>query len=168
MASYGENDRLLLACTIKRYGTSMLDGEVYLLPIDHEQTDAASFTSVEEALASGIPAVRLSNIFVKQFGAAEWLRKSRPAHEEFDRIAEMAVAPDSYMAVKQAEKDGCFGMPGSGYVRMTDGPVTLEYRLHPDRDLNGAGLDTLRIIPCSWTSASAMCSEAQSYRILTT
>jgi probable biosynthetic protein (TIGR04098 family) len=140
MAAYGENDRIRVASTMKRFGTSMLDGESYLLPVTEEKSDNAPFSSIAQALAAGVPAVRMSNIFVKQFGGAEWLKKSRPAHPEFERIPEMAVAPDSYAAAKQAEKDGYFALPDSEYVPMTDGPVTVVYRLIPDRDLNGAGL----------------------------
>jgi probable biosynthetic protein (TIGR04098 family) len=118
----------------------MLDGEVFLLPISHVANGAPPFGSIEEAVASGVPAVRLSNIFVRQFGGPEWLRKSRPAHREFERISQLTVAPDCYMTVKQAERDGSFGPAGHEYTPMTPGPVSLDYSLAPDRDLNGAGL----------------------------
>ncbi|MBZ5536475.1 MAG: hypothetical protein LAO31_11005 [Acidobacteriia bacterium] len=141
MASYGENDRIKFLCTMKRFGYSMLDGVTYLMmPGDSSETSAPPFGGIEGAVAAGIPAVRLSNIFVMQFAGAEWLKKSRPANPGFERIPESALAPDSYTAVKQAEKDGYFAPPGKTYIPMTRGPVKIEYRLVPDRDLNGAGL----------------------------
>lgn len=140
LASFGENDRIKLVSTMTRFGASMLDGVSYLLPADSPEPKTAPFDGVASAVAAGVPAVRLSNIFVKQFGGAEWLKKSRPSNHGFERIPESAVAPDSYVAVKQAEKDGFFERPGQHYLPMTDGPVKVEYKLVADRDLNGAGL----------------------------
>lgn len=140
MAAFGENDRLKIVSSLKRFGGSMLDGVLVILPPDHPETDQASFDDLSSALAAGFPAARLSNIFVKQFAGAEWLKKSRPANPGFERIAEMAVAPDSYAYVKQAEKDGRFARPPENYLPMTDGAARTEYRLIADRDLNGAGL----------------------------
>ncbi len=86
-----------------------------------------------------MPAVRLSNIFVRQFGGAEWLKKGRPAHPRFAEIPALSEPPDSYVLTKQAEQEGRFGLAGAGWIPMTDGPVQRDYRLIPDRDLNGAG-----------------------------
>jgi probable biosynthetic protein (TIGR04098 family) len=140
MAVYGENDRIKLASGVRRFGLSMMDGVSYLLPADHPEADAEPFASVDDALAHGVPAARLSNIFVRQFGGAEWLKKSRPANPELVGIPEVAEAPDSYLLVKQAQQDGCFARPSNGYVPITQGPVRAQYELVPDRDLNGAGL----------------------------
>jgi probable biosynthetic protein (TIGR04098 family) len=140
MASFGENDHLRAVSSIARYGTSMVDGVSYLMPGDHAVGDDPPFAGVQDAVAAGIPAVRLSNIFVKQFAGAEWLKKGRPAHPGFVRIPSMAQAPDSYAIVKRVEKAGHFGRPASAWIPMTNGPVRREYRLIPDRDLNGAGL----------------------------
>lgn len=134
LAGYGENDRVKAVSDLRRFGASMLDGTFHLLPADAPETGTLPPATSEA------PTVRLSNIFVMQFSGAEWLKKSRPANPGFDRIPELAQAPDSYVSVKQAEKDGRFGAPPAGYVRMTDAPVSVEYRLVPDRDLNGAGL----------------------------
>jgi probable biosynthetic protein (TIGR04098 family) len=41
---------------------------------------------------------------------------------------------------KQAEREGSFGSCDAAWVPLTNGPVEREYRLVPDRDLNGAGL----------------------------
>ncbi len=92
------------------------------------------------ALAVGVPAVRLSNIFVRQFSGVEWLKKSRPANSGFENIRELAVAPDSYLAVKTAEKDGYFSLPNDTFVPMTEAAVLKSYKLIPERDVNGVGL----------------------------
>jgi probable biosynthetic protein (TIGR04098 family) len=68
------------------------------------------------------------------------LKKGRPAHPGFTRIPALAEPPDSSVLTKQAEQNGRFGSPGAGWKPMTEGPVQQEYRLIPDRDLNGAGL----------------------------
>jgi probable biosynthetic protein (TIGR04098 family) len=138
MASFGENDRLTVVSSMARYGTSMLDGIAYLLP--RPAPAAVPYASLREAVQAGVPAVRLSNIFVRQFVGAQWLKKGRPAHPNFARIPVSADPPDSYEATKDAERAGAFEVPDSGWVRMTAGPVQCEYRLVPDRDLNGAGL----------------------------
>jgi probable biosynthetic protein (TIGR04098 family) len=124
--------------SVARYGTSMVDGVSYLVP----ESGATSpiCTSVQQAVDAGIPAVRLSNIFVRQFVGAQWLKKGRPAHPNFSRIPALADPPDSYEATKHAERTGTFQSCGTDWSAMTDGPVQREYRLVPDRDLNGAGL----------------------------
>jgi probable biosynthetic protein (TIGR04098 family) len=138
MSSFGENDRFTVMSSVARYGTSMVDGISYLVP--GEAAPVAPFTSVRQAVDAGVPAARLSNIFVRQFVGAQWLKKGRPAHPNFARIPALADPPDSYEATKQAEQAGRFESPGEGWTPMTDGPVTRDYKLVPDRDLNGAGL----------------------------
>jgi probable biosynthetic protein (TIGR04098 family) len=143
MASFGENDRLQIVSSVARYGTSMVDGTCYLVPVDANDSArdvVVANAGLDAAIAAGVPAARLSNIFVKQFGGAEWLKKARPAHPGFLRIAEVPDPPDSYAITKQAEQTGAFVQPDAGWSPMTSGVVTREYRLLPDRDLNGAGL----------------------------
>jgi probable biosynthetic protein (TIGR04098 family) len=145
MAAFGENDRFRVVSTIARYGTSMVDGVSFLLPVDGtarlaSEVPSPPFSSIGEAIAAGVPAVRLSNIFVRQFGGAEWLKKGRPAHPRFAEIPALSEPPDSYLLTKQAEQAGHLGLAGAGWTPMTDGPVQRDYRLIPDRDLNGAGL----------------------------
>jgi probable biosynthetic protein (TIGR04098 family) len=140
MASYGENDRLAVAGTIARFGGGMLDGVFYLMPPGRPENGVPPFDGLEAAVAAGVPAVRLCTVFVKQFSGAEWLKRSRPVNPGFARVPESALPPDTYATVKQASTDGRFADPGPTYVPMTDGPVRVEYRLIPDRDLNGAGL----------------------------
>jgi probable biosynthetic protein (TIGR04098 family) len=141
MAAYGENDRVMLVSNMKRFGGSLLDGVTCLLPEGAGSPGrAAVFESPIQAAAAGVPAVRLSNIFVSQFGGAEWLKKSRPSNPGFDRIPEMALAPDSYSMVKRAGEEGQFQLPDATYIAMTEGPAEWQYQLLPDRDVNGAGL----------------------------
>jgi len=99
-----------------------------------------TYPTIAAAVEAGVPAVRLSNIFVKQFAGAEWLKKSRPAAPGFMRIPATAVPPDSYGLAKAAEQDQRFGLPPAGFVSMTNGPSVHDYQLVADRDLNGAGL----------------------------
>lgn len=138
MSSFGENDRLTVVSSLARYGTSMVDGISYLVP--EPGATAVPYQSVQQAVEAGIPAVRLSNIFVRQFVGAQWLKKGRPAHSNFLRIPALAEPPDSYEATKEAERRGAFHTCGSEWTPLTDGAVQREYRLVPDRDLNGAGL----------------------------
>lgn len=138
MASFGENDKFTVWSAVARYGTSMVDGVSYLVP--GHTNSPVTFTTVQQAVDAGIPAVRLSNIFVRQFEGAQWLKKGRPAHANFTKIPVLANPPDSYEATKDAERAGRFDGPGSDWSPMTDGPVLRDYKLVPDRDLNGAGL----------------------------
>jgi probable biosynthetic protein (TIGR04098 family) len=140
MASYGENDCLKIGSALKRYGGSMLDGHCYLLPSDYAERDKAPFDSIPSAVAAGVPAVRLSNIFVEQCNGSEWLRTARPANPGFKTIPELALAPESYLTMKLAEKGDPLARPADSYVPMTDGPVRLEYRLVVDRDFSSTGL----------------------------
>ncbi|MBI1763012.1 MAG: hypothetical protein HYR56_16415 [Acidobacteria bacterium] len=140
LAAFGENDRFTAASSLQRFGASMLDGTFYLLPAEHAEPALPPFADVAAAVAANVPAIRLSNIFVLQFNGAEWLKKARPANPGFETIPALAEAPDAYLLVKQAEKEGCFARPPAGYVPMTAGPVQTTYKLAPDRDLNGAGL----------------------------
>jgi probable biosynthetic protein (TIGR04098 family) len=138
MSSFGENDRLTVMSSMARYGTSMVDGIAYLLPAPPASDMRA--LSVDQAVSAGIPAVRLSNIFVKQFAGAQWLKKGRPAHPAFLTVPTLSDPPDSYEATKNAERTGSFETCGPPWTPLTSGPVQRDYRLVPDRDLNGAGL----------------------------
>ena len=140
MASYGENDILKIASTLKRFGGSMLDGLSFLLPAGHSEMNDLPFETVEQALAVGIPSVRLSNIFVEQHNGSEWLRTARPANPGFKTIRELAVAPESYVHMKQAEKGDYLVRPDKSYLPMTQGPVKIEYPLVVDRDFSSTGL----------------------------
>ena len=140
MASYGENERLTAACTLHRFGGALLDGITYLLPQERGGADEIPYRSADEALAAGVPSVRLSNIFVMQFDGSEWLKKSRPANRGFRRITETAVAPETFAVMKRVQEAGTFGVPADTCFSLNEEPIHVEYDIIPDRDLNGAGL----------------------------
>jgi probable biosynthetic protein (TIGR04098 family) len=140
MASYGENDSIKVASSLKRFGGSMLDGFCYLLPTDYTEDKELPFAGIDEAVAAGVPAIRLSNIFVEQHRGAEWLRTARPFNPGFQQITELAIAPESYVRMKTVEKGDYLSSPGNAYVPLTEGPVKTEYRLVVDRDFSSTGL----------------------------
>ena len=140
MAGYGENDVLSVAGTLQRFGRSMLDGTYFLFPGEWPTYRKIPYERLDQALQDGVGYVRLSNIFVKQWRGAGWLKQSRPAHPGFDRIAELESTPDSHELITQTQERGSFlDVPG-GYVPLTSGPREVLYDIVPDRDLNGAGL----------------------------
>lgn len=140
MATHRENDRFTVVSSLRRYGRSMLDGEHYLFPSDAADDQKRPPISPEDGLKAGIPFVRLSNSFVKQWQGAGWLKKSRPAAPGFDRVPESAEPPDTHAESNRAKEAGfLFDVP-DGYVPLMEQPVDVEYEIVPDRDLNGAGL----------------------------
>jgi probable biosynthetic protein (TIGR04098 family) len=140
MASYKENDRLQVVSRIARFGGSLVDGATVLLPQGARAGAQPEIHGLQEAIAAGIPAAHLSNLFVQQFNGAEWLKKSRPANPGFQNVRELPVAPESYAAVKTAEKAGHFYLPDSSYVPLTEDAVCVDYKLIAERDVNGVGL----------------------------
>ena len=143
MGTFAENEQIRVICSLERFGGLMLDGTAILIPEERADDPLPAFVDPASALAAGNPVARLSNIFVKQFGGAEWLKKSRPGNPAFERIQEAPTPPDSYALVKAAERNGFFERPPDSFKPLTAGPVPVEYRLVPERDLNGAGLGGL-------------------------
>ena len=139
MASYAPDDQIKVAGDLRRFGTSMLDGTFYLLPADAPEIDQLTSNGSTQDWAD-VPRVRLSNVFVRQQRGVEHLQRSRPASLGFERISETAEPPDTHIRVKDAEREGCFARPPAHYVQMTHAPVSIPYKLDPDRDVNGAGL----------------------------
>jgi len=140
MATYRENDRFTLVSTLKRYGLSILDGEIFLfdssLPIEKK----IPYQSLESASEDSVPYIRLCNAFVRQWKGAEWLKKSRPINEGMWRIPEITDLPDIYTLVKQKKiSPPLLAKPNNiSAILETDGEA--QYNIIPDRDLNGAGL----------------------------
>ncbi len=140
MAAYGENDRLRVASTLRRFGLSMLEGRHYLLPPTANADDEDTPASPKQAIRTGIPYLRMANSFVKQWQGAGWLKKSRPANPGMKEIRELLRPPVSYLLFKRAERMGGFFRVREGYVPISAAPLRAEYTIVPDRDLNGAGL----------------------------
>ena len=133
MAAYRLGDRFQAECHLRRYGTTVLDGLLYLLP----PTGDGEFNTDPYVEA---PRARLTNVFVRQHNGAEWMRKSRPADRAFERIAALDEPPDSLELVRTASRDGKFSSPPTDFTRMTGHPARIRHKLIPDRDLNAAGL----------------------------
>lgn len=140
MAGYGENDVLTVAGTLQRFGRSILDGTYFLFPGDWSAFRKLPYEDPMQALQDGVGFVRLSNIFVKQWRGAGWLKQSRPAHPGFDRIREIQSTPDSQDLIMHAQEHGSFLEVPDSYVPLTSGQREVTYEIVPDRDLNGAGL----------------------------
>jgi probable biosynthetic protein (TIGR04098 family) len=140
MAHYGENDRFKILGELKRFGTSMLDGNFYLFPENVKFDENIVKLSHDEVLSRGVSIVRFSNVFVMQFNGAEWLKKSRPSNAGFLNIPESFEPFSSYGWVKAVEKEEITMNIPKSYIPITTSPVRFEYNLVPDRDLNGAGL----------------------------
>lgn len=140
MSGYKENDVLTVAGTLHRFGRSILDGTYFLFPGEWPAYRKAPYADPRQALQDGVGFVRLSNIFVKQWRGAGWLKQSRPAHPGFDRIAEIPATPDSHDLIMQTQEHGTFLDVPDGYVPLTAGELEVRYDIVPDRDLNGAGL----------------------------
>ena len=141
MATYGENDTFTIVSTLRRYGISILDGEHFLFPGHWPRDKKIPFYRCEDSLDAGVPFVRLSNNFVKQWSGAAWLNKSRPVHPGFHRIREMSDPPDTYTeSLLAKEAPGFFEIPETFTPLTPSGGVVVEYNIVPDRDLNGAGL----------------------------
>jgi probable biosynthetic protein (TIGR04098 family) len=140
MATFGENDVLTVVSTLRRFGLSMLDGEHYLFPAHWPESRKRPPSTPEQALQEGVPYLRFSNSFVKQWRGAQWLKQSRPNNPGFNRILETTEPPASYAMLVQAKETRRLVDVPSGYVPLTQGPQGFHYQIVPDRDLNGAGL----------------------------
>src|SRR5258708_14662318 len=140
MAHYTENDVLQIIDSVGRFGFSMLDGTAYLISPEKRDAITRPLDGLADARSLGIPAVRMSNIFVMQFNGAEWLKKGRPRDSLINIIPELLAAPESHTIVKQAETNGYIDLPDASFLALHDIPVEYDYLIQPDRDVNGAGL----------------------------
>src|SRR5439155_18252462 len=59
MAAYGENDKVELIDTVARFGSSLLDGIAYIVPYERRNSLQQPLKGMADALAHGVPAVRL-------------------------------------------------------------------------------------------------------------
>ncbi|MEW6440987.1 MAG: LnmK family bifunctional acyltransferase/decarboxylase [bacterium] len=140
MAAFGENDRFTVVSSLSSFGNSILDGCHFLYPAGWPEEKKVPLLNGRQAAEMGIPYVRTSNIFVKMLQGATWLKKSRPAQKGMDDVPRLAEVPDSYVRIKQAEGEDRFWPPPEAASPLTPGKVRLDYRIEPDRDLNGVGL----------------------------
>ncbi len=140
MGSFGENDSLIVMDTVKRFGLSMLDGTVYLIPSERWQAGMEPISSLEDASRRGIPAVRMSNAFVMKFDGAEWLKRSRPKSGILDGVAELAEPPDSSDLSKKVRQGESLGTMPEGAYALHESENVYQYDIQPDRDVNGVGL----------------------------
>jgi probable biosynthetic protein (TIGR04098 family) len=140
MATFGENDQFTIVCTLRRYGILMLDGEHFLFPRHWPENQKLPIALRGQRLTE-VPFVRMSNIFVKQWKGAGWLKKSRPLHPGFQKFCEMQEPPDSYSDYMRIKEGAPFFDVADSFVPITPGEgVDVDYQVIPDRDLNGAGL----------------------------
>lgn len=140
MASFGENDRFTVVNTLQSYGNSIMDGYSFFYPASWPADKKVPLNSGKQAHDMGIPYVRSSNIFVKMLQGASWLKKSRPAQAGADNIPKIAEVPDSYPRIKKANEDGRLWSAPEHYSLLSPKPLSLEYQIVPDQDLNGVGL----------------------------
>ena len=142
MAHFGENDRFHVIDSVRRFGSSMLDGVSYLIPSDRSEAMAEPIDSFDQAAALRVPVVRMANIFVMKFNGAEWLKKGRPQDRLISGVRELADPPDCYSIAKRAEADGCIDTPDLevDVQPLQQNEVEYRYAVQPDRDVNGVGL----------------------------
>jgi probable biosynthetic protein (TIGR04098 family) len=94
----------------------------------------------ERFLRSGIPVVRLANIFIAQEAGPSQLRVGQPANVDFSRIPALPEAPDCYERNRRARETGRYFEPPVGARPSPPARASLEFAIDPDRDVNAAGL----------------------------
>ncbi len=139
MASYGENDRLTIVNTLDSFGNSVMDGYAFFYPASWPQEKKIPLMNGKQAEDLGIPYARTSNVFVKMGEGPSGKEKSKPAQPGVDNIPKIAEVPDSYLLVKKADQENGFGPPAEHFSLITPETLEFEYRIDPDRDINGVG-----------------------------
>lgn len=141
MAAFVENDEVTIVSQLRRFGRLMLDGESYLCPSETQPslTDLESL-STEVASSRGIPYVRLSNMFVKQWGGADWLKKGYPANSGLTNIPGTKSAPVGAVVGPEVRIAQSFPAPDETFTLLTEHETKTLYQIVPDRDINGVGL----------------------------
>jgi probable biosynthetic protein (TIGR04098 family) len=120
LASYRENEMVRFETELFHFGGSHLDG-TYVLQGTSDS-------------------VRMCNVFIHQQNGPSRLAVGFPANVDFSGIQQLATAPDSLQACREAKVHQRFLEPLPGDRPIFEGEREFEYVLDPDRDLNGAGL----------------------------
>ncbi|MGH9476948.1 MAG: LnmK family bifunctional acyltransferase/decarboxylase [Terriglobales bacterium] len=140
LGSFGENDGLHAIDRVRRFGHSILDGLTYLIPPHRQEVISGPLGGFDDAVAAGIPAVRMANAFVMKFDGAEWLKRSRPQSGVLESVLEIQSPPASYLFSKQVQEGGRIGEPPPQATELNPSAAAYHYDIQPDRDVNGAGL----------------------------
>ncbi len=140
MASFGEGGRITIVSTMASYANSVLDGYSFIYPAAWPSEKKVPLNNGYQAEEVGIPYIRSSGVFVRPHQGAGWLKKAGPVQPGVDNIPKIAEVPDSYLLMKKAAQRGNFGPPPEHFTSITPETLQCEYRIEPDRDLNGLGL----------------------------
>lgn len=140
MATFAENDEVTIVNTLRRFGRFMLDGESFLCPSETRAVLDLETLSPEVASTLGIPYIRLSNAFVKQWGGADWLKKGCPANPGLANIPETKSAPVGAVIAPKVRIAESFPAPDETFTPLTNQATQTLYQIVPDRDINGVGL----------------------------
>ena len=140
--AFGENDPVVWLGTLGAFGRNILDGRFVL----HRVVDGAPEPHVSDAeplerlLNSGVPVIRLSNIFIAKEAGPGTLRIGQPANVDFTRIRALDTTPDGHDVNRLARDLGrFFDAPPSARPR-PHARATIEHPIDADRDVNAAGL----------------------------
>ena len=133
LGAFAPDDELEVVSTLVRFGRSMLDGE-------HRLHRAGTLPAQLPAVLPPAPRVRLSNVFVREGGGSDDLRITAPANGDVERLPSSSEEPDSYRLIKEARAAGHFFPAPADAAPLWSGARTVEYRIDPDRDVNGVGL----------------------------
>ncbi|HYV56625.1 MAG TPA: LnmK family bifunctional acyltransferase/decarboxylase [Candidatus Nitrosopolaris sp.] len=133
LGAFGPDDDLDIVSGLVRFGRSMLDG-------DHCLYRAGTLGAELPATLPSAPRVRLSNVFVREGTGPDDLRVTAPATGRIEDVPVSPAEPDSYRLAKEARERGSFFAAPAGATPLWPAPRVVEYRIDPDRDVNGVGL----------------------------
>lgn len=121
LSAFKENQTLQFTSSMRRYGTTQLDG-VFTL--------------------QGIPDAwaRACNVFIDSAAGPSKLKVSSPASLKLSGLEELPSHPAPRNTCRHARESGRFWAPEPGWVPLEKSNLRVNYTIDPDRDLNGAGL----------------------------
>lgn len=133
LALFVPDDEIEVVSSLARYGRTMLDGE-------HCLFRAGELPDELPDVLPAAPRVRLSNVFVCEGNGPDDLKITTPANANIEAISSLQQEPDSYATIRAARRIGHFYAAASDTTPLWKGTRTVEYRINPDRDVNGVGL----------------------------